>query len=189
LTVAGRETTAHLFSTLVWRLLSLPEQWRLVCEDSANIPKAIEEVLRADSSVHALMRMTTEPMELNGVRLPKGAWLAVDFASANHDEAYFPDAERFDLQRTTSKGHLAFGQGIHYCVGAPLARAEMRIALELMIQRLPGLRLAPQQDFTHVMTNPILRGLKELRLEWDVPLADGGPGAQGLRAGLDCVST
>lgn len=177
LTVAGRETTAHLFSTLVYRLLSLPDQWRLVCEDPANIPKAIEEVLRADTSVHALMRMTTEPVELNGVKLPKGAWLAVQFSSANHDEAYFPDADRFDLQRKSSKGHLAFGQGIHYCVGAPLARTEMRIALGLLIRRLPGLRFAPDQEFTHVMTNPILRGLKELRLEWDAGRPDGEPRA------------
>jgi len=169
LCIAGRDTTAHMLSTLVWRLLSMPEQWELVRDDPAeNVPRAIEEMVRLDSSVHALMRMTTEPVELGGVQLPKGAWLAVLFASANHDEAHFPDAARFDLQRRSPKGHLAFGQGIHYCVGAPLARAEMRIALDLLIRRLPGLRLAPDQRFDHAMTNPILRGLKELHLRWDV---------------------
>lgn len=169
LCIAGRDTTAHMLSTLVWRLLSMPAEWRQVCDDPAeNIPKAVDEMVRLDSSVHALMRMTTEPVALGGVQLPKGAWLAVLFASANHDEAYFPGAARFDLQRKSPKTHLAFGQGIHYCVGAPLARAEMRIALDLLIRRLPGLRLAPDQRFEHAMSNPILRGLEELHLRWDV---------------------
>jgi cytochrome P450 len=87
--------------------------------------------------------------------------------SANHDEAYFPDADRFDLRRDDPKGHLAFGHGIHFCIGAPLARLEGRIALELLLRRLPGLRLAPNQQLTYVV-NPIHRGLKELQIEWDV---------------------
>lgn len=167
LVLAGHETTTNLLGHCLYRLLTLPDQFRLVCEDPANIPRAIEETLRADTSVQALMRTTTEPVELGGAHLPKGAQLALLFASANHDEAYFTDADRFDLRRTDPKGHLAFGHGIHFCIGAPLARLEGRIALELLLQRLPGLRLAPNQQITYVV-NPIHRGLKELQIEWDV---------------------
>jgi cytochrome P450 len=167
LVLAGHETTTNLLGHCLYRLLSLPEQLRLVYEDPANIPRAIEETLRADTSVQALMRSTTEPVELGGVHLPQGAQLALLFASANHDEAYFPDADRFDLRRDDPKGHLAFGHGIHFCIGASLARLEGRIALELLLRRLPGLRLAPNQQLTYVV-NPIHRGLKELQIEWDV---------------------
>lgn len=167
LTLAGHETTTNLLGNCLYRLLGLPHQWRLVREDRTNIPRAIEETLRQDTSVQALMRTTTEPVELHGVQLPKGARLALLFASANHDEAYFPDAARFDLHRSDSKSHLAFGHGIHYCVGAPLARLEGRVALESLIERLPGLRLATSQEVSFVV-NPVHRGIKELTIEWDV---------------------
>jgi cytochrome P450 len=166
LTLAGHETTTNLLGNCLYRLLSLPDQWRLVHEDRANIPRALEETLRRDTSVHALMRTTTEPVELNGVQLPTGARLALLFASANHDEAYFPDPTRFDLHRADSKSHLAFGHGIHHCIGAPLARLEGQISLELLIERLPGLHLTPSQKVSFV-ANPIHRGIKELKIEWD----------------------
>lgn len=163
--LAGHETTTNLLGNCLYRLLSLPEQWDLVCSNRANVPKAIEETLRADTSVHALMRTATEPVTLGGVHLPKGARLALLFASANHDEMYFPDPARFDLRREDAQAHLAFGRGIHFCIGAPLARLEGRVALELLIERLPGLRL-PDQQITFAV-NPIHRGLKELHLQWD----------------------
>ena len=166
LVLAGHETTANLLGICLYRLLGLPDQWRLVCADPANIPKAVEETLRADSSVHALMRTTTEPVGLGGASLPKGAQLALLFASANHDEAYFVDGARFDLCRAKEQPHLAFGHGIHYCVGAHLARLEARVALELLIRRLPGLRLGAGQQPTWVV-NPIHRGLQELHVEWN----------------------
>jgi len=166
LTLAGHETTANLLGNCLRQLLSLPEQWRLIHADPANIPRAVEETLRADTSVHALMRTTTEPVELGGVALPKGARLALLFASANHDEGYFSDPARFDLRRETSKAHLAFGHGIHFCVGAPLARLEGQVALELLNNRLAGLRLAGGQEFAWVV-NPIHRGLRQLHIEWD----------------------
>ncbi|HYY78333.1 MAG TPA: cytochrome P450 [Actinomycetes bacterium] len=167
LALAGHETTTNLLGNCLYRLLRMPDQWQLVQRERANIPRAVEETLRCDTSVHALMRTTTEPVELGGVRLPQGARLALLFASANHDEAYFPDAARFDLRRLDPKGHLAFGHGIHHCVGAPLARLELRVALELLIDRLPGLRLAGGQQVTFAV-NPVHRGVRELHLEWDV---------------------
>src|SRR5215470_4719761 len=166
LTLAGHETTANLLGNCLHQLLTLPQQWQLVRTDPANIPRAVEETLRADTSVHALMRTTTEPVELGGVALPKGARLALLFASANHDEAYYPDAARFDLRRDQTKSHLAFGHGIHHCVGASLARLEGRVALELLSTHLPGLRLTAGQEFVWVV-NPIHRGLRQLHIEWD----------------------
>ena len=160
------QPSEDLLGNCLYQLLRLPGQWRLIREDRANIPRALEETLRRDTSVHALMRTTTRPVELGGVQLPQGARLALLFASANHDEAYFPDAARFDLHRSNSKNHLAFGHGIHHCIGAPLARLEGRIALELLIERLPGLRLATNQEVTFVV-NPVHRGIKELKIEWD----------------------
>ncbi len=166
LVLAGHETTTNLLGICMYRLLSQPRQWQLVLDDPANAARAVEETLRADSSVQALMRTTTEPVEVGGVELPAGARVALLFASANHDEAYFADAARFDLARETTRGHLAFGHGIHHCVGAALARLESRIAVELLAARLPGLRLSP--DFEpRYETNPIHRGLRELHLDWD----------------------
>ncbi|AUX24587.1 cytochrome P450 [Sorangium cellulosum] len=166
LVLAGHETTMNLLGLCVHRLLREPDAWRLVCEDPANIPGAVEETLRADTSVHALMRTTMAPVEVGGVKLPKGAQLALLFASANHDEAHFQDGAQFDLRREDAARHLAFGHGIHYCVGAQLARLEVRVALELLIERLPGLRLVPDQEITYVV-NPIHRGLKALQIAWD----------------------
>ena len=166
LTLAGHETTANLLGNCLRQLLTLPEQWQLVCADPANVPRAVEEALRADTSVQALMRTTTEPVELGGVALPKGARLALLFASANHDEAYFADAASFDLRHAYPKSHLAFGHGIHHCVGAALARLEGQVALELLSTRLPGLRLVAGQEFSWVV-NPIHRGLRQMHLEWD----------------------
>jgi cytochrome P450 len=167
LTLAGHETTANLLGNCLRQLLTQPDQWKLVLDDPAFIPRAIEETLRADTSVQALMRTTTEPVDLGGVALPKGARLALLFASANHDESYFPDAARFDLRREQTRSHLSFGHGIHYCVGAALARLEGQVALELLGSRLPGLRLAAGQEFAWT-ANPIHRGLRQLHIEWDV---------------------
>lgn len=174
LALAGHETTTNLLGNCVYRLLSQPRQWQLVLDDPANAARAVEETLRADSPVQALMRTTTEPVELGGVQLPKGARVALLYASAGQDEAYFADAARFDLTRTTARGHLAFGHGIHHCVGAPLARLESRIAVELLAARLPGLRLSPDFEPDYE-TNPIHRGLRRLPVDWDPPAA-GAPG-------------
>ncbi|GIH08473.1 cytochrome P450 [Rhizocola hellebori] len=166
LTLAGHETTANLLGNCLRQLLTQPDQWRLVCDDPANIPRAIEETLRADTSVHALMRTTTEPVTLGGIALPRGARLALLFASANHDQTYYPDAARFDLRREQTKAHLAFGHGIHYCLGAALARLEGQVTLELLTSRLPGLRLSAGQELAWI-ANPIHRGLRQLHIEWD----------------------
>lgn len=167
LVLAGHETTSHALGHCLHRLLRDREQWQLVLDDPANIPRAFEEALRADTSVQALMRTTLVPVEVGGVTIPQGAKVAVLFASGSHDAAYYADAARFDLRREATKTHLAFGHGVHFCLGAPLARMEGRIALELLSRRLPGLRLA-EQEITYI-ANPLFRWLQALHIAWDVP--------------------
>ena len=167
LVLAGHETTANVLGHCLHRLLRDREQWNLVLDDPANVARAFEETLRADTSVQALMRTTREPVELGGVTIPAGAQVAMLFASGSHDAAYFVDAARFDLRRESPRTHLAFGHGVHFCLGAPLARIEGRVAIELLARRLPGLRLA-EQEITYV-PNPMVRALTALQIEWDVP--------------------
>jgi len=105
-------------------------------------------------------------VELGGVRLPKGARLQLSFGSANRDEQRFTDAATLDLDRADADKHLAFGRGIHFCIGASLARVQGRIALEVLLARLPNLRLSPHQSLTYVPSFQ-LRALERLQLEWD----------------------
>jgi cytochrome P450 len=103
-------------------------------------------------------------------RFRRGTHLELLYASGNRDDARFRDADVFDVQRKDSSNHMAFGFGIHFCICAPLARAEARVALEVLLDRLPGMHLAPEQDFEH-HPHFFLRGLKHLELQWDVARA------------------
>jgi len=104
---------------------------------------------------------------LGGKTLPQGARVQVVLGSANHDEAQFPNAETFHPAEAQQNRHLAFGYGVHFCIGSPLARLEVRIALEQLSQRIPSLRLVPGQEIGY-MPNLVLRGLKQLLVEWDL---------------------
>ncbi len=165
---AGHETTAGLIAGAVELLLHHPEQMKAVRSDPGLIPAAVEEAVRMTSPVTAMARTAVEDVTLGGVRIPKGAHLRLAFASANRDEERFHEPQRFDVRRADVKNHIAFGQGIHFCIGAPLARLEARIALELLLQRLPGLRLlpAPSPGFLKSLT---IRRIERLDVEWDVP--------------------
>jgi cytochrome P450 len=111
-------------------------------------------------------RFAREAVEVGGVRLPKGAPVFLLFASANQDEAKFPAPLDYNPRRENLSAHLGFSRGLHYCLGAPQARLEMRVALEVLTRRLPGLRLVPNQEMRYVRS-AVLRGLKHLHLEWD----------------------
>ncbi|HEX5746218.1 MAG TPA: cytochrome P450 [Archangium sp.] len=134
LLVAGLETTYDLLGMCALTLTDDPDLWARLKKDRALIPRFVEEVLRFHAPSQSTIRTTTQETELGGVRLPKGATLLVQFVSANRDESVFPNAHRFDLERTGSP-HLTFGQGIHFCVGAPLARMEARLALEALLEQ------------------------------------------------------
>jgi cytochrome P450 len=166
LVIGGHETLANGLGNILWQLLSERERWRRVCEGSGLIEAAIEEGLRIEAPVNGMIRIATRPVTLSGVEVPAQARLLLLFGSANRDEAKFPEPDQFLLERAGQPPHLAFGRGIHYCVGAPLARLEARIALQVLAEQLPGLRLAPGEVSEHV-PNLMFRGLARLPVVWD----------------------
>ncbi len=176
LLVAGNETTTNTITSGMALLLEHPDQMQAVRDDRSLIPNLVEEVLRLESPVQCHFRRATRDVTLDGVEIPAGAGVGVLYASANRDDEQFPDAARFDVRRPNARSHLAFSQGIHFCVGAPLARLEARIAFESLLDRLDNIELAPgKNDFRHVPSFTH-RGLRELWL-----IFDGGarPGEHG----------
>ncbi|PTL75752.1 cytochrome P450 [Vitiosangium sp. GDMCC 1.1324] len=163
---AGHETTTNLLGNMLVLLLQEPERWRELQADRSLLPKAIEEALRMDSPVQGIMRTTTREVELGGERIPAGARLVILFASANRDENVFAAPERYNPRRADISKHLGFGLGIHYCIGAPLARLEARVALELLGERLRNLRLLPGEGFDY-LPNFSHRGPRRLMVAWD----------------------
>jgi len=136
LLVAGNETTTNLIGNAVTALLDHPDQLARVAADPALVPAAIEETLRYDAPVQILFRVATQDVELAGTKIPKGAYVAPLLGSANRDERQFGNPDRFDVTRD-SQGHVGFGFGKHFCIGAALARLEARIALEALVPELP----------------------------------------------------
>jgi cytochrome P450 len=132
LLIAGNETTTNLIGNTARVLLRFPEALARVCRDRARIPDLVEEALRWDSPVQAVPRRLLRDAQLGGVALPKDAFVMVMFGSANRDERVFPDPDRFDLDRR-GRDHVAFGHGIHFCLGASLARLEARVAFETLL--------------------------------------------------------
>jgi cytochrome P450 len=163
---AGYETTAGLIAAAALQLARDPDLLAAVRKDAAIIPSIIEETLRVASPIHAMYRTALEDVDLGGAKIKKGDRLQIAYISANHDERRFEDPLRFDVRRTTP--HLAFGHGIHFCIGAPLARLEGRIAVEVLTRRLPGLRLVPDQKLSY-FPSATARRLESLEVAWDVP--------------------
>jgi len=145
LSFAGHETTTGLIGNAVHRLLEVPDRWSQLRAEPSLLPTAVEEVLRYHTSVVAWRRITTRPVELGGARLPEGAKLLLMLAAANRDPERFPDPDIFDLQRHDARAHLSFGKGIHFCLGAALARLELLVVLEQLLERAPDLRLVEGQ--------------------------------------------
>jgi len=138
--VAGQETTISLISNTIYALLSHPDQMALLRQNPALITSTIEESLRFESPISRQPRLMKEDIELRGKKLKKGQMAFQMLNSANRDPAYFTDPDKFDIQREPNK-HMAFGYGIHFCVGAILARVEGAIAVSTAVKRLPNLRL------------------------------------------------
>jgi cytochrome P450 len=162
---AGHETTVNLIGNGIYSLLRHPEQWQTLRDDPTLIPNAIEEILRFESPVQAVGRTVSEPLELSGTSLQKNEIVVSFVGGANRDPAVFDDPERFDVTRKDLRP-LSFGGGIHFCLGAQLARIEAAVMFETIVRRLPNLRLA---DPEHPKWRPsfILRGLTELPVKWD----------------------
>ncbi|OEU94859.1 cytochrome [Streptomyces oceani] len=162
LLVAGHETTVNLIGNGMLALLRHPDQLAALRADHSLLPGAVEEFLRYEGPVNtASLRFTTEPVELGGVVIPENQLVVVAIASANRDEAQFPDGDELDITRETG-GHLAFGHGIHYCVGAPLARLEAEIAFGRLLERFPEIRLDVDESELSWKPGTVLRALSGL---------------------------
>jgi cytochrome P450 len=148
LSFAGHETTTGLIGNTVRRLLEDPRRWDAVAAEPELIPGAVEESLRYDPSVPVWRRVTTRQVQLGGVELPEGAKLFLWLAAAGRDAAVFRHPDQFDLRRPDADRHLAFGKGLHYCLGANLGKLEAQIAVSHLTRRYPRLRLAPGQEFS-----------------------------------------
>jgi cytochrome P450 len=164
LLIAGNETTTNLIGNAMKALLAHPEQLAQVARDRALVPGMVEEVLRWDSPVQGLPRRVMAPTELAGTALAPGSDLILMFASANRDESCFREPERFDIHRHP-EGHLAFGHGIHFCLGASLARLEARVAFEALFERCRDFRLL--EDEIPLVESPVVRGPRRLRMSFE----------------------
>ncbi|MGC0317131.1 cytochrome P450 family protein [Kitasatospora acidiphila] len=162
LVVAGHQTTVNLIANGVYTLLTHPEQLAALRADPSLMAGAVEEVLRYESSFAiASMRYTTEPVVIAGTEIPAGEFVQIGLLAANRDPAVFPDPDRFDITRDSSR-HLAFGHGIHHCLGVPLARLQAEVAFTRILDRYPKLRLALPAEELEWQYNPRHRGLLEL---------------------------
>ncbi len=139
LLAAGNETTTHLIDNAMLALRDHPDQLEEVRQDPSLVPQMVEETLRYDGPVQMAFRQATSDTELAATKIAKGDIVTVIFGSANRDDQKFPDGDRFDIHRDT-QGHMGFGFGVHFCLGASLARLEATIALETLLARLPNIR-------------------------------------------------
>ncbi len=162
LLVAGHETTVNLIGNGALALLNRPETRAELLADPALTPAAVEEFLRFDGPVNlATLRFTTEPVTIAGTEIPEGEIDLVSLTAANRDERRYPDPDELDLHRDTSQ-HVAFGYGIHHCLGAPLARLEGEIAFRTLLSRFPGMALAAEPAQLAWRSSTLIRGLTRL---------------------------
>lgn len=166
LLVAGHETTVNLISNGVRALLDHPEQLALLRAEPELIDGAVEEMLRYDGPVeNATFRFTREPVRVGPHVIPAGEPVLVALASGDRDPGRYPDPDTFDIRRE-AQGHLAFGHGMHYCLGAPLARMEGRIAVRALLERCPGLVRDPDGGEPDWLPGMLIRGVRSLPVRW-----------------------
>ncbi len=162
LLLAGWETTSVLTTNAMWLLAAHPDQRDALSQRPDRIPAAIEEILRFESPAQQHMRIATCDVELHGETIPAGERVVLLWAAANRDETRWPDGEVFDVERAPQR-NLAFGEGIHHCLGAPLARLECRILLERVLRSNPSFDVDEPQRFPGV----VIRGISHLPISWD----------------------
>jgi cytochrome P450 len=162
LMIAGHETTVNLIASGMLALLTFPDELARLRSDPSLLPSAVEELLRyANPLNHATDRFTLEPVVIGGVEIPAHEWVICVTSSGNHDPSRFGEPERLDIGRDTS-GHLAFGHGIHYCLGAPLARLEGEVAFGALLARFPGMSLAVPPSSLRWRPSSLIHGLEAL---------------------------
>ncbi|MBI1181097.1 MAG: cytochrome P450 [Alphaproteobacteria bacterium] len=181
--VGGSETTTNALSAGIWLLCENPDQYdKLRADPDRYLKIFIEEVLRLESPVQGLYRIATKAVVLQGVEIPEGSVLNIKFAAANRDDRQFGCPAALDLDRRNAGSHLAFGSGVHHCLGAPLARRELYWGFKAVLDRIDDIRLAPgRNDFRHI-PSIMLRALKELHIEFS-------PRRSGPAAGVPRMET
>jgi cytochrome P450 len=165
LMVAGNETTTSTLAGGLVQLIRNPDQLKKLQDDPKLIPNATEEMLRTESPTAGLWRIVARDTELGGVPLKKGSMLMLRFAAANRDPARFDNPDRFDVERKNARMHLAFGRGIHMCVGNMLSRKEVTVAFQELIARLDGFEITDESALTYP-PNMLLRGLSALPIRF-----------------------
>ncbi len=157
---AGHEATVNVTGNGWWALYRNPDQLRRLRADPSLVRSAIEELMRYDTPLQMFERWVLEDVEIHGVRVPRGQELALLFGSANHDPDVFHRPNALDVGRERNP-HMSFGAGIHFCLGAPLARVELETSFGMLLRRLPAMELVEEPAWK---PNYIIRGLKELRV-------------------------
>jgi pentalenolactone synthase len=163
---AGHETTVVAIGVGAVRLLSDPDQWQTLRADPTRIEPAVEEILRTKGTGGGgIPRYARTDLEVAGVTIRAGELVLLDTGAANRDRSAFPDPDRFDVDRRTAR-HIAFGHGVRFCIGAPLARIEMQTVFSQLVARFPGMRLAVDVEQLAVKTGVLTGGLLELPVTW-----------------------
>jgi cytochrome P450 len=159
--LAGHDSTSNAMGNELRHFLAHRDQWQALVDDPTLIPNAVEEALRFDGPVLGHRRTAAVDTEVGGVPIPEGSKLVLLFCSAAHDAEHFPEPDSLDVSRANASDHLAFGKGVHFCLGAPLARLEMQIALELLTELAPKMELVPDQSFPY-QPNALFRSIERL---------------------------
>ena len=165
--IAGHKTSANAITKALKLLLEDSVRWQTICENPSLIPIAVEEILRYDTPAQSMIRVATQEVTIAGVKIPQDSRLLLLYGSANRDSDKYKNGDRFDIERFKDApvDHLAFSHGTHHCTGSNLARREVKIALEVISQRIPNLKLTLNQQLHHlpILTN---RGYASLYLRW-----------------------
>ena len=161
LALAGHDSTSNAMGNALRHLLDHREQWKTLVADPSLIPNAVEETLRFDGPVMGHRRTAAVDTEIGGVPILAGSKLVLLFCSAARDAEHFPEPEALDVTRENASDHLAFGKGVHFCLGAPLARLEMQIVLEILTELAPTMKLVPHQRFPY-QPNALFRSIERL---------------------------
>jgi cytochrome P450 len=164
LLVAGNETTTKMLTEMMRLLGECPAEWEMLRGDPSRIDRVVEETLRLATPTQGMFRVVTRDVTLGGVELSAGARLVVVFSSANRDEAIYKEPDEFDPDRENLRQHLAFGKGIHFCLGANLSRLEGQVALQELSQRLESFSLPATNEYRY-FPSFMLRGLTSLDIE------------------------
>jgi cytochrome P450 len=157
---AGHEASVNVTGNGWWSLFRHPAQLALIREDHSLVPRAVEELMRHDTPLQMFERWVLEDVEIHGQKVARGQELALLFGSANHDPEVFDRPDDLEVTREHNP-HMSFGAGIHFCLGAPLARVELQVSFATLLRRLPAMELVEEPEWK---PNYIIRGLKELRV-------------------------